>query len=149
MNATPLTRLRNKGMALALCLILLLIITVVASAGMTTSTLQLRMAAGEQAATGAFQVAENAVETALQCFRPDTGVVVRATDCPDVSIAANEEYDFTVAPSTEGGGSPLPEGVSLGSELEAKSFTINAQAAGRRGASAEVTQGFFVLGPRE
>jgi hypothetical protein len=149
MKATSPTHLRDRGMALALCLILLLIITVVATAGMTTSTLQLRMAAGEQAATGAFQVAENAVETAMQCFRPDVNTTVTAADCPDVPVAADEQYDFVMERSTGEGGSPLPEGVSLGSELEAKAFTINAEAAGRRGASAEVTQGFYILGPRE
>lgn len=149
MNAALLSRCRNGGMALALCLILLLIITVVATAGMTTSTLQLRMAAGEQAATGAFQVAENAVETALHCFRPDSGAALVAADCPDVSTAANEQYDFVVERSTETGASPLPEGMSLGSELEAKAFTVNATATGRRGASAAVTQGFYVVGPRE
>lgn len=145
----PRARIRNRGMALALCLILLLIITVVATAGMTTSTLQLRMAAGEQAATGAFQVAENAVETALQCFRPDTSAVVTAADCPEVPAAANEDYDFVVERSTNAGEAPLPEGVSLGSELEAKAFTVNAEARGRRGASAAVSQGFYVVGPRE
>jgi Tfp pilus assembly protein PilX len=147
-NAGPLIHGRNSGMALALCLILLLIITVVATAGMTTSTLQLRMAAGEQAATGAFQVAENAVETALQCFRPDSGDVVTSADCPAVPAAAGEQYEFVVERSMEGG-SPLPEGVSLGAELESKAFTINAEATGRRGAGAAVTQGFYVLGPRE
>lgn len=148
MNAMLLIRCRDRGMALALCLILLLIMTVVATAGMTTSTLQLRMAAGEQAATGAFQVAENAVETALQCFRPDSGAVVTSADCPAVPSAAGEQYEFVVERSTTGG-SPLVEGVSLGAELEAKSFTINAEATGRRGAGAAVTQGFYVLGPRE
>lgn len=140
---------RSRGMVLALCLILLLVITIVATAGMTTSTLQLRMAAGEQAATGAFQVAENAVETALQCFRPDRDVTVNAIDCPGVATAANEQYDFVIERSTEEGGSPLPEGVSLGSDLEAKAFTITASAAGSRGAAAEITQGFYVVGPRE
>ena len=149
MNAALLIRRRDRGMALALCLILLLIITVVATAGMTTSTLQLRMAAGAQAATGAFQVAENAVETALQCFRPDSGTAVAAADCPEVPAAAGEQYDFVIERTREEGSSPVPEGVSLGSELEAKAFTINASATGRRGASAEVTQGFYVIGPRE
>ncbi len=149
MTAAGLTYARSRGMVLALCLILLLIITVVVTAGMTTSTLQLRMAAGTQAATGAFQVADNAVETALQCFRPDRGGEVTATDCPEVPTAANEQYDFVIERSTEPGAWPLVEGVSLGSELEAKAFTIDASAAGRRGASAAVTQGFYVLGPKE
>lgn len=149
MNATGPTGSRSRGMALALCLILLLVITIVATAGMTTSTLQLRMAAGEQAATGAFQVAENAVETALQCFRPDGGVTVSAVDCPEVATAANERYDFVIERSAAVGGSPLPEGVSLGSDLEAKAFTVTASAAGSRGAEAQVTQGFYVVGPRE
>lgn len=139
----------SRGTVLALCLVLLLIITVVATAGMTTSTLQLRMAAGEQAATGAFQVAENAVETALQCFRPEAGGAVGAADCPEVPSASGEQYDFVIERSTGDGATPLPEGISLGSDLEAKAFTINATATGRRGASAEVTQGFYVIGPRE
>ena len=149
MNAARQARFRNGGMALALCLILLLIITVVATAGMTTSTLQLRMAAGAQAATGAFQVAENAVETALQCFRPDPRAPVIAADCPSVPTAAGEQVDFVIERSAEAVSAPLPEGMSLGSELEAKAFTINAEAKGRRGASAAVTQGFYVLGPTD
>lgn len=149
MRVSSLTHTRSRGTVLALCLILLLVITVVATAGMTTSTLQLRMAAGTQAATGTFQVAENAVETALQCFRPDSGTMVVAAECPEVPAAAGEQYDFVIERSADDEGSPLPEGVSLGGDLEAKGFTINASATGRRGASAAVTQGFYVIGPRE
>ena len=148
MKALPSPRSDSQGTVLALCLILLLVITVVATAGMTTSTLQLRMAAGTQAATGTFQVAENAVETALACFRADQPGSI-ADSCPEVATAADEAVEFSIERSMEPGQAPLPEGISLGSDLEPKAFTIEAQAAGRRGAATEVTQGFYIIGPRE
>ncbi len=138
----------GKGMALVICLILLAIVTIVATSGMTTSTLQLRMAAGQQAATGAFQVAENAIETAMVCGLPQPGAVLRANDCPRVSTAAAEDYDFVIERLSTAG-EVLPEGMSLGTELSALQFTIEATAAGNRGASANLTQGFYVMGLKE
>jgi type II secretory pathway pseudopilin PulG len=138
----------SKGMALVICLILLAIVTIVATSGMTTSTLQLRMAAGQQAATSAFQVAENAIETAMECGIPPPGAVLRASDCPPVSTAAAEHYDFVVE-RLPTAGDVLPEGMSLGTELSALQFTVTATAMGSRGASAELTQGFYVMGLRE
>jgi Tfp pilus assembly protein PilX len=139
---------RNRGTVLALCLVLLLVITVVATAGMTTSTLQLRMVAGTQAGTGTFQVAGNAVETALACFRADQPDTFTADTCPAVSTAADEAVSFRIERMPTAA-IPLPEGMSLGSDLDAKGFVIDASAEGRRGVATEVTQGFYVIGPRE
>jgi type II secretory pathway pseudopilin PulG len=145
---TP-SRIDTRGMALVVSLVLLVIVTLVATAGMTTSTLQLRMAAGEQAATGAFQVAENAIETAMHCRRPQPGEIVSSRECPPVPNAAAEQYEFAIRRSTAEEGSVLPEGYSLGTELTAIPFTIEASAAGSRGARAELAQGFQVMGLKE
>lgn len=138
----------QEGAALVVSLILLVILTLMATSGMTTSILELRMAQGRQASLGAFQVAENAIATALECRLPASGEQVRADDCAEVATAAQESYDFVVEAAPESAGL-LPEGVSLGTDISAVAFTINASAQGTRGSEAEVTQGFYVLGKKE
>lgn len=146
-NPRP-TSAREQGAALVVGLILLAIVTLVATAGMTTSTLELRMAAGKRAAVNTFQAADNAIETAMSCRRPATGETVTAADCPDVSTAPEVSYDFTVrreATATAG----LPEGVSLGVDFAAVEYTVTATAASGRGEQVELTQGFYEVGWRD
>ncbi len=138
----------NNGTALVISLILLVILTLVATSGMTTSTLELRMAGGRQASLSAFQVAENALETAVNCRLPMAGQIVREGDCPAVATAGEEHYEFTIERSP-GESSVLPEGVSLGSDFEAVQFKVEAAATAGRGAKAELSQGFYVLGLKE
>lgn len=139
----------QRGAALAVGLILLAIMTLVATAGMTTSTLELRMAAGRRAAVSTFQAADNAIETALRCRRPAAGQTVTAADCPSVSTTPEVNYDFTMRRESPAVGGPLPEGVSLGVDFEVVEYTITANAAAGRGERVELTQGFYEVALRD
>ncbi len=134
-----------SGSALVISLILLAVLTLVATAGMTTSTLELRMASGQQAVLSAFQTADNAIETALNCGRPAEGQALRASDCPPVSVSGGATYDFTLERNAAGTGL-LPEGMSLGSDFAAVEYVIDTTASAGRGARVELTQGFYEIG---
>lgn len=136
---------REIGSALVISLILLAILTLVATAGMTTSTLELRMASGQQAVLSAFQAADNAIETALNCARPAPGQTLHAADCPPVSVAGGATYDLTIERKVAAPGL-LPEGVSLGSDFTAVEYVIESTAAAGRGAQVELAQGFYEIG---
>jgi Tfp pilus assembly protein PilX len=144
-------RMQNRatGAALVIGLILLAIMTLVASAGMTTSTLELRMAAGKRAAVSTFQAAENAIETALTCRRPLPGQTVTAADCPAVQVTPEVNYDFSLRRELSETTGLLPEGVSLGVDFVAVEYTITATAEAGRGDQVELAQGFYEVGFRE
>lgn len=144
----PSSRTQN-GAALVVGLVLLALLTAIATAGMTTSTLELRMAAGRQSTLSAFQVAENAIETALACRPPQRGREINAADCPEAANSGAESYDFVVRRRDSAAGTLIPEGYSLGVELEAVEFTVDAVAEAARGARAELSQGFYVLELRD
>lgn len=142
-------RHRATGAALVIGLILLAIMTLVATAGMTTSTLELRMAAGKRASVSTFQAAENAIETALTCRRPLPGQTVTAVDCPAVQVTPEVNYDFSIRRELTETTGLIPEGVSLGVEFVAVEYTITATAEAGRGEQVELAQGFYELGFRE
>ena len=139
----------QSGAALVVGLVLLALLTAIATAGMTTSTLELRMAAGRQSALSAFQVAENAIETAMACRPPQQGMEISADDCPEAANSGAESYDFLVRRRDSAAAAVIPEGYSLGVELEAVEYTIDAVAESARGARAELSQGFYVMELRE
>lgn len=139
----------HRGAAMVVSLVLLVILTLVATAGMTTSTLELRMAAGRQAMLSTFQVAENALEAAMTCSLPAKREIVTATDCPSAASTGVEHYDFVLRRDDTETAEVLPEGMSLGSGLKAVHFTIEATATSARGANVQLTQGFYVMGRNE
>lgn len=134
----------HRGSALVISLILLAVLTLVATAGMTTSTLELRMASGQQAVLNAFQTADNAIETAMNCRRPAAGEIVRAADCPSVSVSGEATYELTI--ERKASSQVLPEGISLGSDFTTVEYVIESTATAGRDARVELTQGFHEIG---
>lgn len=144
----------QRGAALVIALLLLVILTLVAIAGTNTTVAELRMAGGRQSSVTAFQVAESAVAAALGCELAPlvTGSVDRLTeaDCgTTVTVDDTGDHEFDIRRDPVGDGSVLPEGMSLGGELQTLHFVIDARAEAGRGARAEVTQGYYTIGPRD
>lgn len=148
MKMPSVPRWRDSGSALVISLILLAVLTLVATAGMTTSTLELRMASGQQAVLNAFQTADNAIETALNCRRPAPLETLRAADCPAVSVSGEATYELTIERKAASQ-VLLPEGMSLGSDFIAVEYVIESTATAGRDARVELTQGFHEIGLRE
>lgn len=144
----------QRGTALVIALMLLVILTLVAIAGTNTTVAELRMAGGRQSSITAFQLAESAVAAALGCELAPlvTGSVDMLTeaDCgTTVTVDATGDYEFDIRRDSSGDGSVLPEGISLGGELQTLHFVVEARAEAGRGARAEVTQGYYMIGPRD
>jgi type IV pilus assembly protein PilX len=156
----------QAGAALAIGLILLLVLTLLAVSGMTTASQELWMSGNDQYHEHAFQAAEAGVEQALRNGGDGTAIVGRydetdpldpapvrgsgraVRDCPEPpSAQAAERCEYFVRIERNGGVTPIPDGYSLGSELEAHHFVIDSFGASSRGAVATHQQGYYVVGP--
>lgn len=146
---------RRGGAALVTALLLLMVLTVLAVAGLASAGLELRMAGNLQHQEHSFAAAEHAIEQALLTAPIDTSRTPAEPLKPDCGAACavpvtGDHYDYSVYYDAGAGGAPAPDGGhSLGAGLEAHHFVIEAVGESGRGARAEHTQGFYVLGPAE
>lgn len=146
---------RHQGAALVTALLLMMVLTVVAVAGLATATLELRMAGNAQHHERAFAAAEHAIEQAVTSADLDTSSTPRDPLKPGCGggctvPVTGEAFDYSVYYDAGAGRAPAPDGgYSLGAGLQAHHFVIEASGESGRGARAEHTQGFYVLGPAE
>lgn len=146
---------RHQGAALVTALLLLMVLTVLGVAGLATATLELRMAGNAQHHERAFAAAEHAIEQAVTTADLDTSSTPSAPLRPACGGACSvpvtgDPFDYSLYYDAGAGRTPAPDGgYSLGAGLQAHHFIVEASGGSGRGARAEHTQGFYVLGPAE
>jgi hypothetical protein len=140
---------------LYVALLLLLLLTMLAVGGAVTAALELRMAGNAQHRDRALAASEYAVARALSAGAIDTGATLRdparpacGDDCR--TPGTSDPWSYTAYYDSSAGGTPVPGGGhSLGAGIEAHHFVIEAAGESARGARAEVTQGYYVVGPAD
>lgn len=159
----------QSGAALVVGLLLLLILTILAISGMTTATLELRMAGNEQYQERAFQFAEAGIEQAITASvfttdptataanydfsKPENPVPIRGkgtqtANCPDQSSATEGQCEYFLRFDQVSGVTPVPVGgYSLGTGFQAYHFVIDSYGVAETGAQSEHTQSFYIVGP--
>ena len=150
---------QQRGAALVIGLILLLVVTILAVSGVVTSTLELRMVGNQQEQEKSFQLADTAIERALATAPLSTaqpwdhcqeqGLAYQA--CPARTVAidgqAQGSYGYEVRFDGEASLPVDAAGYSLGAGFQAYHFAVNSDATSARGAIANHTQGFYIVGP--
>lgn len=87
---------RERGAALVMSLIILLVLTIIAIAGITTSTLEERMAGNIQDATHAFEGAESGLDRALSTkglLSPTTDTTLPEFNVGNVKVEVNTRFN--------------------------------------------------------
>lgn len=141
---------RERGAALAVGLILLLVLTILAIASLSTSTLDVRMAANAMYTTNSFEVAERGIDIAIQNTVPNT---TTPTVTVPVTVAAGtngDTYTYTVRFNPANGVTAVPSGgFSLGSGVGFNAFHFDVTATGTSASSSTTTatQSYYVVGP--
>jgi type IV pilus assembly protein PilX len=160
---------RQHGAALVVGLLLLLVLTILAISGMTTATLELRMAGNQQYQERAFQAAETGIEQAMAAGiyttdpaaiaaqytnptsanpEPIRGSGTQIADCPNQSNANDDQCEYFIRFDQAAGVTPVPGGgYSLGTGLQAYHFVVDTVGVAERGAESEHTQSFYIIGP--
>jgi type IV pilus assembly protein PilX len=166
-----LGRQRQRGVALVVGLLLLLVLTLLALSSMTSATLELLLSGNVQYQERAFQAAEAGIEQALAAGGFEGGADIGSYDdlaaadplpirgtgaaiagCeeePDAGATRQCEYFLRYDAAT--GATPVPpswDGTldESGTGLAAYHFVIDSYGVSNRGAVAELTQGFYVIG---
>ncbi len=147
---------QERGAALVVGLILLVVVTVLAISGMNTATTELAMARNDQNNENAFQAAETGVENSLaqRTWYTASNVVVGP-----INIGAHETVTSVISFQGDtsalsgdrafslGGGAGIRE-YHFRSVADAESNRIaGGSGTTERDASAQHTQGFYVIGP--
>jgi type II secretory pathway pseudopilin PulG len=146
---------QQRGAVLVAALLLLTVLTVLGVAGLVTAALELRMAGNVQQQELAFAAAEHAIEQAFLTADLDTSSTPAEPLAPDCGgactvPATGDSFDYALYYDAGASGTPPPDGgYSLGAGVQAHHFVIQAAGESGRGARAEHTQGFYVLGPAE
>jgi type IV pilus assembly protein PilX len=153
---------RQQGAALIVGLVLLMALTVLAISTMRSSTMELTMAANAKYRESAFQFAEAGISGAVAAINsgaslPDAVIV----DCNAVAWGANvsispvdplhpnQPVQGTYQTRVCYRGDALPHGFS-NEKFKEYHFTVESRSAtDQRGAQAQHTLGFYVIGPRE
>jgi len=149
---------RQGGAALAIGLILLLVLTILAITGMSTATLELRMAGNKQYQERAFEAAEVGIERAMTSGLYNTGVptLCPGPGCPQGNTVPNtaadavdrDSFEFEMNFDTNTGATAVPGGgYSLGTGLQAYHFVIESTGESARGAASQNVQSFYIVGP--
>lgn len=149
---------RQRGAALVVGLILLVVVTVLAISGMNTATTELAMARNDQNNENAFQAAETGIERSLAQGSWDTASNVQVGP---IDIYGTGHEMVTAIISFQGD-TPALSGdrafsLGAGSGISEYHFSTNSQSQSNRigggggttdrDASAQHTQGFYVIGP--
>lgn len=152
---------RQRGAALAIGIILLLVLTILAITGMSTATLELRMAGNRQYQERAFQAAEVGIERAMNSGIYSTST---ATDCPGNGCPAgtagnsvandlagtndDDAFTYTMRFDANTGSTIVPGGgYSLGTGLQAYHFVVESTGTSERDAQSTNVQSFYIIGP--
>lgn len=85
----------QKGVALAMALVVLVILTILGISAMKSSSLELKMAAGIQDNTVAFQAAESGLVEAFRTVTLDPNQPTTSTFSPSAGVSAETETTFT------------------------------------------------------
>ena len=86
---------KQKGVALAMALVVLVVLTILGISAMKSSTLELKMAAGIQDNTVAFQAAESGLAEAFRTVVLDPNQPVTTNYSPSTGVSAITETSFT------------------------------------------------------
>ena len=158
---------RQSGAALVVGLLLLVVLTLLAISGMTTASLELRMAGNEQYQKRAFQAADAGVEQAIAAGIYNTNVAVGAYDitdpvnpiadrgtgrqiarCDDAGAADAEQCEYFMRFDLQSGQTVVPGGgYSIGTGFEAYHFVVDSYGVADRGGAADHRQSFYIVGP--
>jgi type IV pilus assembly protein PilX len=139
-------RSRQTGAALVVGLVLLLVLTIVGISGMNTATMQITMASSTQVQQDAFQLAENAIDTALATENYTTAAP------RNVNLLGVPNYDRRAVTTYTDINTPIPgEANSAGvpGAMIAWHFEVVATGVGPRNAAAAQRQGFYIRGRSE
>jgi len=91
MNTSNNNSIREQGAALVTALILLLVMTVLGVSTMSTTTMEMRMAANDQFAENAFQLAETGLDTDIAELNTGAQVAPAATNPGNCTVfSANQ-----------------------------------------------------------
>jgi type IV pilus assembly protein PilX len=146
---------RQNGAALLVALSFLVVITLISVAAMRSSTTELRLASNHEASVAALEVAQSAIDAALN--DPDffifTGVTgtENSTTGGDFTISGVTEFSHAAVTITEGATKNPPRGLGLsadkfqGTEFYMSSTYDNLDA--KRG-QAQVEQGIVLIVPK-
>lgn len=97
------SRVSERGVALAVALIMLVVLTLLALSGVRLSTMELRMALGDEIRVNAFEQAQSAVDSTIRLFSntpvlaPDVVICAKlhdtmARECDDARVTMPTEY---------------------------------------------------------
>ena len=140
-----LTGARQDGAALVVGLVLLMVLTLLAISGMNTATTELTMAGNNQYLESAFQAAESGVDEALAqgTFQTVTPNVIgpRVINGSDTVESITTYQCSTLVPDAA-------FSIGAGKGIAAFHFQTVATAESTRGATAEHTQNFYIVGPK-
>lgn len=152
-------RYSQRGAALAVGLILLLVLTILAISGMSTATLELRMAGNKQFQERAFEAADVGIEramnsgvynTSIPTLCPGNGCPLGNNSVPNTADTPAEEdqFEFTMTFDADTGATAVPGGgYSLGTGLQAYHFEVESTGESNRGAESQNVQSFYIIGP--
>ena len=141
---------RERGAALAVGLILLLVLTILAIANLSTSTLDLRMAANAMFTTNAFEATERGIDIAIQTNVPDTTKTTVTVPLTAASGTNGDAYTYTIRFNAANGVTAVPSGgFSLGSGVGFNAFHFDVSSTGAAASSSTTTatQSYYVVGP--
>ena len=138
-------RSRQGGAALVVGLVLLMVLTLLAISGMNTATTELTMAGNNQYLESAFQAAESGVDEALaqgtfQTAAPNV-IAPHAINGTDTVESTTTYQCNTLVPDAA-------FSIGAGKGIAAFHFQAVATAESTRGATAEHTQNFYIVGPK-
>jgi type IV pilus assembly protein PilX len=142
------SRSSQQGAALIVGLVLLLVLTVIGVSGMNTATMEITMANSVQVQQDAFQLAENAIDTALATEAYTTA------GARNVALLGTPQYDRQAVTTFTDITTPVPgevntTGVAVGGTMVAWHFVTQASGQGPRNATSAHIQGFYVRGRSE
>ena len=135
---------KQDGAALVVGLVLLMILTLLAISGMNTATTELTMAGNNQYLESAFQAAESGVDEAMaqgsfQTVAPNV-IPQRAINGTDLVSSTTTYQCNTLVPDAA-------FSIGFGKGIAAFHFQAVVDAESTRGATAQHTQSFYVVGP--
>lgn len=137
-------RAEQRGAALVVSLALVAALSVLAIAGMSDVAAELAMTRNFALDRGAFAAAASGIELALAAGPFD---VEKETDVA-IELGAASEYAVVATVRFAGATEAPANGFSIGGDIVAYHFDIDAVASGPRGARSAQRQGFYFLGPR-
>jgi len=126
----------QRGVALVLAMVILVILTMLGISSMKSSTLELKMAAGIQDNTMAFQAAESGLVEAFRTMTLDPNQTVTSSFSPVSGITATTQTSYT--------GKSLVTGTTLPSSAQYyrySNFEQTATAISSGGAKVVINQG--------